>query len=750
MAEILDPEMLEHFPIGTRVRVTGVVREKFDQTILDTNGSATAVVARGTDAVPAPVTLDPVQAKAQAGTEDGRAYYERLEGMRVRIAEGTANSGGTNKFGELFLTLGPEQDRVFRTDTAQDLIAADSDAGAGNPAIPYRDEDGSSTTVHADLFDRVSDVVGPMSYDFSNYRVVVQPDVVPVVDRTPGPAYPYDALSPSAPDELRVASFNVENFFGAGAELDGGDVSEAEFVEKRDRIADAIDRLLERPDVVAVQEVDELAILQDVATELGGYTAYLREGNDNRGIDVGFLVKDTVTASNLRQWGKAQTEEVASTCADIPGRLFDRPPLSIDVERGGVELTVFSNHFASKSTPSNQDCRVAQAAFVAGAAAEVEAEGREVLVAGDLNDFEDEGAPTKLGETLNPLWGLAPAEQRYSFQFSGRLQTLDHMFVSDGLLDRVRDFTYAHFDNDYFERPDPDGRPPRLRPRSAGRDAAGRRSRAAAAGQPRRAHDRRPARLAGRAARGVARRGRVRVPLAALPDDRAVLVRADPRRHGAGLPGAARRPPALPALPGDRDGRRRHDGRVVGARVGERLVGRAQPATRTASPSAIRPGVVTRALIPNSVSCRFARWRSSCGHLACVPGSRVGIAQRSHGCSSSATTPPANSIRPPSQPCSAHGSLSRTTWTFGRKRRRSSSVPSSSPSATRVASTVISTVRPRSWMPARSRSSRTGRPRSAARSSARPSSSQPATRPSGAVSRANGGAAGSSVAPSSS
>ena len=56
--------------------------------------------------------------------------------------------------------------------------------------------------------------------------------------------------------------------------------------------------------MVAVQEVDELAILQDVAADLGGYTAYLREGNDNRGIDVGFLVKDTVTASNVRQWGK--------------------------------------------------------------------------------------------------------------------------------------------------------------------------------------------------------------------------------------------------------------------------------------------------------------------------------------------------------------------------------------------------------------------------------------------------------------
>ena len=454
VAEIRDPEMIAHFPIGTRVRVTGVVREKFNQTILDTNGSAAALDARGPATEPAPVTLDPALAKEQMDGAGGRSYYERFEGMRVRVAEATANSGGTNKFGELFLTLGPEQDRVFRTDRAQDLIAADSDAGAGNPPIPYLDPDGSTTTIHADLFDRVSGLVGPLSYDFSNYRVVTQPDVAPSVDRTPGPAFPYDALSPSATDELRIASFNVENFFGAGAELDGGIVTEDDYAEKRDRIVDAIGRLLERPDVVAVQEVDELAILQDVAQRLGGYTAYLREGNDERGIDVGFLVKDTVVASNLRQWGKAATEDVASTCSDIPGRLFDRPPLSIDVERRGVKLTVFSNHFASKSG-TNQDCRIAQAAFVADAAAQVEAAGGQVLVAGDLNDFEDEGAPTRLGETLNPLWGLAPEQERYSFQFSGRLQTLDHVFVSDALLPRVRGFAYAHFDNDYAERPDP-------------------------------------------------------------------------------------------------------------------------------------------------------------------------------------------------------------------------------------------------------------------------------------------------------
>ena len=47
VAEIVDPHMIEHFPLGTTVRVTGTVREKFDQTILDTNGSAAAIQARG-------------------------------------------------------------------------------------------------------------------------------------------------------------------------------------------------------------------------------------------------------------------------------------------------------------------------------------------------------------------------------------------------------------------------------------------------------------------------------------------------------------------------------------------------------------------------------------------------------------------------------------------------------------------------------------------------------------------------------
>ena len=78
------------------------------------------------------------------------------------------------------------------------------------------------------------------------------------------------------------------------------------------------------------------------------------------------------------------------------------------------------------------------------------------MVIGDLNDFEDGAALTQnlvsAGVTLKNLWSEAPADNRYSFQFDGQLQTLDHIFVTDGLHAAVRDMRYVHFDNDYFER----------------------------------------------------------------------------------------------------------------------------------------------------------------------------------------------------------------------------------------------------------------------------------------------------------
>jgi predicted extracellular nuclease len=207
---------------------------------------------------------------------------------------------------------------------------------------------------------------------------------------------------------------------------------------------------------VAVQEVYDLATLRALAASLGGYTANLEEGNDRRGIDVGFLVKDGVRVNSVTQYGKTATAPEGLDCSDVDGGLFDRPPLAAEVQAQGFgEFTIFSNHFASKAAPDA--CREAQAAFVRDRVAELEDAGKRSIVAGDLNAFEDESALRTLEDgttTLDNLWDTAPAEERYSFAFQGRLQTLDHILVTDGLGNKVGDFRYAHFDNDYFERDD--------------------------------------------------------------------------------------------------------------------------------------------------------------------------------------------------------------------------------------------------------------------------------------------------------
>jgi predicted extracellular nuclease len=441
-------------PLGSVVRLRGTVDEQFGLTMIN-EASGTEPVVVGSAAVPVPVDISLSQAEAQ--DEASKLYYESLEGMRVRIATAIANSGGTNKFGELFLTPGTARDRVFRTEASPSLIATDADAGAGDPDNPLRDPDGSTTIVNGDLFDQVADVVGPLAFSFSNFKIMVQADRLPVVVDGPT-AFPYRGLEPATAYQLRVASFNVENFFPVGGDLDFGTVSEAEYEEKKARLADAIDRLLQRPKIIAVQEVVDETILRDLAATLGGYRAFLVEGNDNRGIDVGFLVHKTIPVANVRQLGKDAPAPAGEDCSDVEGKLFDRPPLALDV-LGPTPVTVFSNHFASKGSGSDA-CREAQAAFVRDRVAELEAAGREAVVAGDLNAFEDEGALAVFQDdttTLTNLWEQAPEQERYSFAFNGKLQTLDHILVTDGLEARVAGFQYAHFNNDYFERDPGDG-----------------------------------------------------------------------------------------------------------------------------------------------------------------------------------------------------------------------------------------------------------------------------------------------------
>ena len=432
-----------HYPIGAVVSVFGNVVEHFETTAI--HAAKITVVGEGT--LPSPVVIDESSAS--------RDYYESLEGMRVLLKRGVANSGGVNKFGELFLTPGTERGIVMRGAVPPGLLGISADAGAGNPRIPRRPEKPSSSIVLADIFAMVEGVTGPLAYSFDHYKIVVQTGLdgspPPLVTPSQAVSYPYSERPPSALPALRLATMNLKNFLPEGARHDGGRVSTREYLNKQGRIVDAIDRLLARPHIVAVQEAYDLKSLEDIAVGLGGYTTYLEEGNDDRGIDVGFLVTDEVTVKRVTQYGKNERNSTGRRCGDSERLLFDRPPFALEVAAEGLSFTVINVHFSSKAAPDA--CRIAQAEFVLEVAAGMIATGQNVIAAGDFNTFEDE-TPLRIltASHLRNLWFESPKEKNYSLQFSGRLQTLDHILVSEALADVIIDFHYAHISTHYYDR----------------------------------------------------------------------------------------------------------------------------------------------------------------------------------------------------------------------------------------------------------------------------------------------------------
>ncbi|MDA0181780.1 lamin tail domain-containing protein [Solirubrobacter phytolaccae] len=472
--------------IGREVVIEGRANAKFGQVEIvpdgvgsTTNPNAqevdlnTVAVSVSTDKKPLPEAVVLDQTKAENQDPINRPYYRALQGMRVTLPVGIATGGGTTKFRDVFVEPGTDATRLFRKNDAAAETTPWSDApaelgispdgGAGNPAdprLPWR----SLTQVDLDLFDVVKSVTGPLSYSYSFFKIVPQLTgaTAPTIERGPiNAAYPPAVPTPED-NTLRVASFNVENLFPVGESNDGHTITDAEYEERIRTIALAIKNFLKEPDVIAVQEVAVLNgknALTGLAAKLGNYTGYIAPNNDGRGIAPGFLVKNGTTATNGRVIGADVPGPWANAgvCDLYPGKLFDRAPYALELKKGDITFTALSNHWASQS--HQNQCRIDEAAWVNTAAKQMQQEGKNVLVAGDLNDFEFSTALSTLagGNALANLWTKAPVGQAYSYKFNGHLQTLDHIFVSSGLESRVTDFRYVHFDNDYYERPEGDG-----------------------------------------------------------------------------------------------------------------------------------------------------------------------------------------------------------------------------------------------------------------------------------------------------
>jgi predicted extracellular nuclease len=475
------------------------------------------VVAVGTgQPLPGAVTLTAADLPPTGSLDQ----LERYEGMRVFVAsltvvsptEGTVSeANATSTSNGVFYAVIDDTPRPFREPGVQ--VGFPLPAGAPptvprfdfNPERLRIDSDGQAgaSPIEVASGGSLSNVVGVLDYGY--YTWTILPDPGSLAASLAAAATPVPV--PDA-NEFTVASFNMERFYDTVNDPTTSDVAltATAFSNRLNKASLAIRNVMRTPDILGVQEVENLATLQTLADKINGdsvaagdpdpgYAAFLEKGNDPSGINVGFLVRSRVVVQEVLQVGKDATYIDPGTLA--PALLNDRPPLVLTAQVHGptvtVPVTVIVNHLRSLSGVEDLvDGRVrakrrAQAEFLADLiqtrqAADASAR---IISVGDYNAYEVNdgyvdvigtilGKPTPAdqvvlasGDLVTPdltdLTAVAPDVEHYSYSYDGNAQLLDHIIVNGPALRRFSRLRFARSNADFPESYRSDGtRPERL------------------------------------------------------------------------------------------------------------------------------------------------------------------------------------------------------------------------------------------------------------------------------------------------
>ncbi|MBL8382715.1 MAG: ExeM/NucH family extracellular endonuclease [Burkholderiales bacterium] len=435
--------------------------------------SVTATVFTGSGSVAPTDVVLPVASQGD---------LERYEGMLVRIVSPLTASQNffQGRYGQVTLSAGArlyKPTNLFRPGTAAAIAQADQNArstillddgtSAQNPApIPYV---GADNTLRAG--DTLPDgLTGVIDYGLATNRTDgpalyrIHPTIAPVFTR----ANPRSAAPPAVGGGVRVASFNVLNYFtsfgdggfapgGASGCLPSGTTADcrgadnaAEFARQRDKIIRAIAAL--DADVVGLMEIQRNGGVaeQDLVAGLNAFMGagtYAVVPEPATGVGTDAIKMALIYKPAVLALGGAGLSDTAA--------IHNRPPIAQTfVAAGGAKFSVVVNHFKSKNCDGatgadldqgdGQGCyndrRRQQAsallAFVAGVKAA--AGDDDVLVIGDLNAYAMED-PVDLLVT----GGLTDQARRfagaaaYSYVFDGEAGHLDHALASASMAAQV-------------------------------------------------------------------------------------------------------------------------------------------------------------------------------------------------------------------------------------------------------------------------------------------------------------------------
>jgi uncharacterized protein len=496
--------------VGNLVQVSGTVDEyrpsndKYSLRLTQITRPRVQIVSKD-NPLPAPVVLTAVDIDPKGAVNQ----MERFEGMRVKITSMTAVSATGGRvddksgiaytdgtfFGVLTGTSRPMKEpgldvlRVIAEklpqtfpvfDTNPEMLKVDSNAQIGTKQI------------HISAGATIKNLVGVIDYA-KTYTLLIDSNSSPVVEKmkvaVPG--------IPAKEREVLVSSFNLENFFDDeknSENIEEETVTPKNIFEGRLNKASMIVRnYMMMPDVIGIIEVENLKVLKKLADKINAdaiaakqinpqYEAYLEEGNDGRGIDVGILVrKSKVKVIEVKQLGK----DAVFTAPDKQSYpLFDRPSLLAKLEYADTKLgkpfefTFVINHLKSYSGIDDEKTgsrtrlkKRLQAEWLANFVAErAKTNATERLIlSGDFNayQFNDgyndvigilkgnpdinalEPSKTPINTGLFNLVDYLQVSQKYSYVFAGNAQTIDHILVNQAASDRSLKFGYVRVDADF-------------------------------------------------------------------------------------------------------------------------------------------------------------------------------------------------------------------------------------------------------------------------------------------------------------
>jgi uncharacterized protein len=497
---------------GNEVQVTGRVNEYSPAAdvasppLTQIVNSAMVVLLSTGNALPAPITLTSADTNP-SGLSD---QLEKYEGMLVTAPSLTViapTAGFFEQGGEAnamsasngaFYAVLTGVARPFREPGVEtENWPANIPRFDGNPERLRLDSDSLVGAAKLEVTSgaTLTNVTGVLDYTFRCYTILPLPGNQTQTSVSGN----ISALSvPEATaNEFTVASFNLERFFDTTDDPGVTDVALTPdgFARRLQKASLSIRNVLRMPDIIGVEEMENLTTLQALASKINSdavaagnndpkYVAYLEEGNDPGGIDVGFLVKSArVTVVSVTQEGKTAT--FVNPATNQSETLNDRPPLLLKAlvnapDRARFPLTVIVNHLRSLNgiedpTSGNRvrHKRRAQAEYLAQLiqSRQVADPTERIISIGDYNAFQFsdglvdvigtvKGTPTSAeqivlasADLVNPdltdLIELVPAPQRYSYSFNGNAQAIDHQLVNAPLLKHFSKLIYARTNADF-------------------------------------------------------------------------------------------------------------------------------------------------------------------------------------------------------------------------------------------------------------------------------------------------------------